>query len=68
MNLFESPWNTAHGTENHGRDDNVDATVLNVLHVFCESDDKSFHFDIRMVFLFVENFFFEKMDLLLPEN
>jgi len=60
MDFFQGPFDTANRAEDHGGDDDVDAVVRHVLHVLGESDDETFHFDVRMVGLFLEELLLEK--------
>jgi hypothetical protein len=60
VDFFQGPFDTADGAEDHGGDDDVDAVVRHVLHVLGESDDETFHFDVRMVGLFLEELLLEE--------
>ena len=60
MNFFQGPFYSADGTEDHGGDDDVDAVVRKALHILGESNNEAFHFDVRMIGLFLEKLLLEK--------
>ena len=60
MNFFQGSLYTANRTEDHSGNDNVDAVVQDFLHILGETDDETFHFDVRMIDLFLKKLILEK--------
>jgi hypothetical protein len=60
VNFFQGFFYTTDGAEDHSGDDDVDAVVRDVFHLFGETDNETIHFDVRMIDLLLEKLLTEK--------